>query len=61
MLKTIALGLATAATLSLGAAAVTPTFANYAHCLEQPTLLTARSLAPQKPGARWGYFLLVIT
>jgi hypothetical protein len=37
MLKTIALGIATAASLSLGTAALTFASANYAHCLEAPS------------------------
>ena len=37
MLKTVALGLATAASLSLGAAALTPALANYGSCTENPS------------------------
>jgi hypothetical protein len=48
MLKTIALGIATAASLSLGTAAVTPAFANYAHCLEAPSAADCQAPA-QKP------------
>ncbi len=36
MLKTTVLGLATAASLSLAAAAVSPAFANYGGCTENP-------------------------
>ncbi len=36
MLKTTVLGLATVASLSLGAAALTPALANYAACTEDP-------------------------
>jgi len=37
MLKTVALVLATAASLSLGAAALTPALANYGSCTENPS------------------------
>lgn len=56
MLKTIALGLATAATLSLGAAAVTPAFANYAHCLEQPDASDCQKPSTPKVGPTLGVF-----
>jgi hypothetical protein len=43
MLKTTIIGLAAAASLSLGAAALTPALANYGHCIEQPDAADCRS------------------
>ncbi len=43
MLKTTVLGLATVATLSLGAAALTPALANYGHCGEEPDSADCRT------------------
>ncbi|HEX7532696.1 MAG TPA: hypothetical protein VF340_05620 [Methyloceanibacter sp.] len=43
MLKTTLLRLATAATLSLGAAALTPALANYGHCGEEPDSADCRT------------------
>jgi hypothetical protein len=43
MLKTIILGFAAAASLSLGAGALTPALANYGHCVEQPDAADCRT------------------
>ena len=43
MLKTTVLGLATLASLSLSAAALSPAFANYGHCNEEPDSADCRT------------------
>ena len=53
MLKTTLLRLATAATLSLGAAALTPALANYGHCGEEPDSADCRTYnMPGLPAAK---------
>lgn len=56
MLKTNIIGLAVAASLSVGAAAFTPAIAAYGHCVEQPDAADCRTynmpgLPPAKGGA----------
>jgi hypothetical protein len=55
MLKTTLLGLATVATLSLGAGALTPALANYGHCSEEPDSADCRTYnMPNLPPAKSG-------
>ena len=53
MLKITAIGLATAATLALGGAALTPALANYGHCGEEPDSADCRTYnMPGQPPAK---------
>jgi hypothetical protein len=55
MLKTTILGFAAAASLFLGAAALTPALANYGHCVEQPDAADCRTYnMPGLPPAKTG-------
>ena len=55
MFKTTIVGLAAAASLSLGAAALTPALANYGHCSEEPDAADCRSYnMPGLPPANSG-------
>ena len=55
MLKITIIGLAAAASLSLGAAALTPALANYGHCSEEPDATDCRSYnMPGLPPANSG-------
>ena len=54
MLKTTILGLATAASLSLVAAALSPAFANYGGCTENPSAKGCPGYIPPAPELQGG-------
>ena len=55
MLRNTAIALATAASLMLGAGALTPALANYSQCDEQPNAETCPTYAAPAPNGRAAY------